>query len=247
MVLVDDYCLKLGSCYHHPGLIRPLVLALAHAAGAAGGTKLAAAGPTASASGQGMLSPKTAATAQSSPRLSDLSTAEMESMFEEFIVDYEKTYADDDEKAMRFEIFKRNLKRIDEVRFGDDTGARELSFCCMRYMCCFGHSCCTLWRLLLLLLRWLSRRKKLFSGFRFLDDSIDASSTGRFCFVRGGKFSAFFSAADAWTPKNRYHGYAAKIRYRLSRESARQCPSSRLRAKDFHVGHSHVFRGLHRL
>ncbi|CAN0508866.1 unnamed protein product, partial [Scytosiphon promiscuus] len=35
-------------------------------------------------------------------------------MFEEFLVDYEKSYADDDEKAMRFEIFKRNLKHIDE-------------------------------------------------------------------------------------------------------------------------------------
>lgn len=83
------------------------------AAGAAAGTKLSAAAPGGNR-GEFRLSPK-AAEARSSPRMSELSDQELETLFEEFGIKFEKSYENDDEKAMRFEVFKRNLKRIDEV------------------------------------------------------------------------------------------------------------------------------------
>lgn len=86
------------------------------------GAKLAATGPTASVDeaaaeggSSGGAGGKMAAAARASPRLSQLSLEEMEALFEDFAVKFDKSYKDDDEKAMRFEIFKRNLKRIDEV------------------------------------------------------------------------------------------------------------------------------------
>eukprot|EP00903_Cladosiphon_okamuranus_P020595 g18905.t1 len=88
----------------------------ASAAGAAG-TKLAAGPTTAVGTSGGAVtasSGKTAAAARAAPKLSELTAEETEALFEEFLVKFEKSYKDDDEKAMRFEIFKRNLKRIDE-------------------------------------------------------------------------------------------------------------------------------------
>ena len=52
---------------------------------------------------------------RAAPRFSELTPEEQERLFEQFAVTHEKSYKDADEKAMRFEIFKRNLKRIDEV------------------------------------------------------------------------------------------------------------------------------------
>ncbi|CAN0073970.1 unnamed protein product, partial [Ectocarpus fasciculatus] len=87
--------------------------ATAAAAGAAAaGTKLSAAAPRGN-HGELSMSPK-AAEARSSPRLAELSDEELEALFEEFGIKFEKSYENDDEKAMRFEVFKRNLKRIDE-------------------------------------------------------------------------------------------------------------------------------------
>ncbi|CBJ33775.1 Cathepsin-like proteinase [Ectocarpus siliculosus] len=85
----------------------------AAATGAAAATKLSAAAPGGSDHGEFRLSPK-AAEVRSSPRLSELSDQELESLFQEFGIKFEKSYENDDEKAMRFEVFKRNLKRIDE-------------------------------------------------------------------------------------------------------------------------------------
>lgn len=84
------------------------------ATGAAAGTKLSAAAPGGSDHGEFRLSPK-AVEVRSSPRLSELSDQELEALFQEFGIKFEKSYENDDEKAMRFEVFKRNLKRIDEV------------------------------------------------------------------------------------------------------------------------------------
>lgn len=55
------------------------------------------------------------AAAPALPRLSELTPEETQDLFEDFGVKFSKSYPDVDEKAMRFEIFKRNLKRIDEV------------------------------------------------------------------------------------------------------------------------------------
>lgn len=87
--------------------------ATAAAGAAAAGTKLSAAAPRGN-HGELSMSPK-AAEARSSPRLAELSDEELEALFEEFGIKFEKSYENDDEKAMRFEVFKRNLKRIDEV------------------------------------------------------------------------------------------------------------------------------------
>lgn len=80
----------------------------AAAAGGAASTNLAA-------SGTG-LSGRTSAS-QASPKLSELTPEETEDLFEDFIKKFEKSYADESDKSMRFEIFKRNLKRIDEVLY----------------------------------------------------------------------------------------------------------------------------------
>lgn len=50
------------------------------------------------------------------PKLSDLTEDEITSLFVDFVTKFEKTYSDEDEASMRREIFRRNLKRIDEVR-----------------------------------------------------------------------------------------------------------------------------------
>lgn len=80
----------------------------------AAGTKFAAS-PTTSATTGGSAG-KTAAAARAAPRLSELTGEKTESLFDDFAVKFDKSYKDDDERAMRFEIFKRNLKRIDEVK-----------------------------------------------------------------------------------------------------------------------------------
>ena len=54
--------------------------------------------------------------ARSMPKLSEMSKEEVDVLFAEFAKKFEKIYSSDDEKAMRMEIFRRNLKRIDEVR-----------------------------------------------------------------------------------------------------------------------------------
>lgn len=93
------------------------VIRAASAAGVAG-TKLAASPMTTVGTTGGAVTGsggKTAAAARAAPKLSQLSAQEMEKLFEDFAVKFEKSYKDDDEKAMRFQIFKRNLKRIDEV------------------------------------------------------------------------------------------------------------------------------------
>ncbi|CAM9645894.1 unnamed protein product [Pylaiella littoralis] len=59
------------------------------------------------------LSPRITA-ARALPRLSDLTEEEKQELFEKFGKKFLKSYSDEDEKAMRFEIFKRNLKRVDE-------------------------------------------------------------------------------------------------------------------------------------
>ena len=41
---------------------------------------------------------------------------EVEVLFADFVTKFEKIYKNADERAMRMEIFRRNLKRIDEVR-----------------------------------------------------------------------------------------------------------------------------------
>lgn len=87
-------------------------------AGAAAGTRLAATGPTTTVGDKTVTGPsreKTAAGAPAAPRLAELTPEDTKALFEDFGIKFEKSYKDDDEKAMRFEIFKRNLKRIDEV------------------------------------------------------------------------------------------------------------------------------------
>lgn len=54
-------------------------------------------------------------TARSMPKLSELSEEEVAVLFADFMTKFEKTYTNDDQKAMRMEIFRRNLKRIDEL------------------------------------------------------------------------------------------------------------------------------------
>lgn len=54
--------------------------------------------------------------ARSMPKLSEMSKDEVDVLFANFVTKFEKSYSNDDEKAMRMEIFRRNLKRIDEVR-----------------------------------------------------------------------------------------------------------------------------------
>lgn len=55
------------------------------------------------------------AAARTAPRLPGMTGEETEALFEEFVVKFDKSYEDDDARDMRFQIFKRNLKRIDEV------------------------------------------------------------------------------------------------------------------------------------
>lgn len=49
------------------------------------------------------------------PRLPDMSEEEVKALFAEFALKFEKSYKNEDEAAMRMEIFRRNLKRIDEA------------------------------------------------------------------------------------------------------------------------------------
>lgn len=79
-----------------------------NAAGALTTTKLATGGEASS--------PNVSA-ASATPKLSELSEEEITQLFVNFVNDYQKTYEDEDEAAMRMEIFRRNLKRIDDVRF----------------------------------------------------------------------------------------------------------------------------------
>jgi len=44
-----------------------------------------------------------------------MTSEDTDTLFEEFVAKFEKKYEDDDEKNMRFQIFKRNLGRIDKV------------------------------------------------------------------------------------------------------------------------------------
>lgn len=48
-------------------------------------------------------------------KYSELSEKEMTDLFETFVTNFQKVYSDEDEVAMRFEIFRRNLKHIDQV------------------------------------------------------------------------------------------------------------------------------------
>lgn len=59
--------------------------------------------------------PEVAAARTAAPRLSEMTSEETETLFEEFMVKFEKSYEDEDEKRMRFQIFKMNLRRIDQV------------------------------------------------------------------------------------------------------------------------------------
>lgn len=46
---------------------------------------------------------------------SELPEQAITELFVKFVTNFQKVYKDDDEAAMRFEIFRRNLKHIDEV------------------------------------------------------------------------------------------------------------------------------------
>lgn len=52
---------------------------------------------------------------KSLPLLADQPEETVKALFAEFMTKFDKRYTDEDEAAMRMEIFRRNLKRIDEV------------------------------------------------------------------------------------------------------------------------------------
>lgn len=79
------------------------------------GRKVATAGSTTTKLAAGVGENTPTFEAEPAPRLSDLTEDEITSLFVDFVTKFEKTYSDEDEASMRREIFRRNLKRIDEV------------------------------------------------------------------------------------------------------------------------------------